>query len=55
MPPHPLNNFEIQRYYENEPKSNDVYSRNNHSKITDGAYKISLDDYESIETHWIAL
>ena len=33
MPPHPLTNFEIQKYYENEPKDNGVYSRNNLSKI----------------------
>ena len=33
MPPHPLTNFEIQKYYENEPKYNGVYSRNNLSKI----------------------
>ena len=24
MPPHPLTNFEIQKYYENEPKLNGV-------------------------------
>ena len=24
MPPHPLTNFEIQKYYENEPKFNGV-------------------------------
>ena len=29
MAPHPLNNFEIQRYYQNEPRSNGVYSRDN--------------------------
>ena len=29
MPPHPFTNFEIQKYYNNEPKFNDVYSRNN--------------------------
>ena len=29
MPPHPLTNFEIQRYYENEPRFNGVFSRNN--------------------------
>ena len=29
MPPHPLTNFEIQTYYQNEPKFNGVYSRNN--------------------------
>ena len=55
MPPHPLTNFEIQKYYQNEPKFNGVYSRNNLSKIKDGAYIINLDEYESIGTHWIAL
>ena len=48
MPPHPLTNFEIQKYYENEPKFNGVYSRNNLPKIKDGAYVINLDEYESI-------
>ena len=28
MPPHPSTNFEIQKYYQNEPKFNGVYSRN---------------------------
>ena len=55
MPPHPLINFEIQKYYQNEPKLNGVYSRNNLSKIKDGTYIINLDGYESIETYWIAL
>ena len=37
MPPHPLTNFEIQRYYQNEPKFNGVFSRNNLlKKIKDG-------------------
>ena len=27
MPPHPLTNFEIQKYYQNEPRFNGVYSR----------------------------
>ena len=26
MPPHPLNNFEKQKYYQNEPRFNGVYS-----------------------------
>ena len=26
MPPHPLSNFEIQKYYQNEPRFNGVYS-----------------------------
>ena len=55
MPPHPLTNFEIQKYYQNEPKLNCVYSRNNLSKIKDGAYIINLDKYESIGTHQIVL
>ena len=56
MPPHPLTNFEIQKYYENEPRFNDVFSRNNLTlKIKDGAYVINLDEYEDIGTHWIAL
>ena len=55
MLPHPLTNFEIQRYYQNEPKFNGNYSRNNLSKMQDGAYIINLYEYESIGTHWIAL
>ena len=55
MPPHPLTNFEIEKYYENKPKFNGVYSRYNLSKIKDGAYIITLDEYESIGTHWTAL
>ena len=54
MPPRPLSNFEIQKYYQNESKINGVYSRNNLPKIIDGAYIINLDEYESIGTHWIA-
>ena len=42
-------------YYQNEPKFNGVYSRNNLPKIKNGAYVINLDEYESIGTHWIAL
>ena len=26
---HPLTNFEMQKYYQNEPRFNDVFSRNN--------------------------
>ena len=55
MPPHLLTNFEIQKYYQNEPKFNGVYLRKNLSKIKDGSNVINLDEYESIETHWIAL
>ena len=55
MLPHPLTNFEMQTYYQNKPKFNGVYSRNNLAKIKDGAYTINLDEYELIGTHWIAL
>ena len=61
MPPHPLTNFEIQNYYKNEPRFNDVSSRNNLpeynsiKKIQDGAYIINLDAYADVGTHWIAL
>ena len=43
MPPHPLTNFEIQKYYKNEPRFNGVFSRNNlPKKIKDGAYIILM-------------
>ena len=32
MLPHPLTNFEMQKYYQNEPRFNDVYSRNDFPK-----------------------
>ena len=49
---HPLTNYEIEKYYQNEHKFNGAYSRNNLPKIKDGAYVINLDEYESIGTHW---
>ena len=52
MPPHPFTNFEIQKYYQNEPRFNDVYSRDNFNKrsstecnsfeIKGGAYVVNL-------------
>ena len=41
MPSHPVTHFEIQKYYQNEPNFNVVYSRNN--------------EYKSIETQWMVL
>ena len=41
--PHPLTNFEIQKYYQNEPKFNGVYSRNNLPKIKDVVNVINPD------------
>ena len=56
MPPHPLTNFEIQKYYENEPIFNGVFSRNNlPKKVKDEAYVINLDEYADVGTDWIAL
>ena len=56
MPPHPLTNFEIQKYYQNEPRFHGVYSRDNLSdKRKDGAYVINLDEYSDLGTHWVAL
>ena len=55
MPPHPLTNFEIQKYYENEPRFIGAFSRDNMlRKIKDGAYVINLDEYADVSTHWIA-
>ena len=56
IPSHPLTNFEIQKYYENKPRFNGVFSRDNlPKKIRDGAYVINLDEYGDTGTHWIAL
>ena len=54
MSPHPLTNYEIQKYYLQEPKLNGVYSRNNLPKIKNGSYVINLHEYKSVGTHWIA-
>ena len=54
MLPHPLTNFGIQKYYQNKPKFDGVYSRNKLPKIKDWIYVINLDEYEPIETLWIA-
>ena len=42
-------------FYQNEPRFNGVYSRDNLPKIKDGAYVIYLDEYSDIGTHWVAL
>ena len=60
MSPHPLTNFEIQKYYQNEPRFNGVYSRDNlpersSTEIKDGSYVINLDEYSDIRSHWVAL
>ena len=53
LPPHPLTNFEIQEYYQNEPR---FFSRHNlPNTIKNGAYVINLDEYHDIGTNWVAL
>ena len=53
MSPHPLTNFEIQKYYKNEPAffQETIYFKN----IKDGTYIINLDEYADVGIHWIAL
>ena len=49
MPPDPLSNFEIQKFYQNESRFNGVFSRDNLPKIKDRAYIINLDEYSDKE------
>ena len=43
-------------YYQNEPRFNGIYSRNNlPDKIKDGEYVTNLDEYSNIGTRCIAL
>ena len=66
LPPHPLTNFEIQEYYQSEPRFNGVFSRDNMfnnnirpkglgSTVKNGAYVINLDECHDIGNHWVAL
>ena len=51
MPPHSLTNFEIQKYYQNEPRFSGVYTRNNLSeKRENGTYVINLDEHADVST-----
>ena len=44
------------KYYQNESRFNNIYSRNNlPKKVKDGAYVIKLDEYADVGTHWITL
>ena len=55
MPPRPLTNVEIQKYYQNEPRFNGVYSRDNPPEIRDVGYVINIDEHSNFGTHWVAL
>ena len=46
-----LINFELRKYYQNEPKFNGVYSRNNLPEIKDRTCVINIDEYKSIGTN----
>ena len=50
-----MTNFEIQKYYQNEPKFSGVYSRNNLPEIQGGVYAMNHDEFKSIGTQWITL
>ena len=52
MPSHPLTNFEIQRYYQDEPRLNGFYSNNNLSIIWYGVYVSNLNEYAN---HCVAI
>ena len=54
MPPHPLTNFEMQSYFQNEPLFNSAYSKNNLPNIKNGIWEINIDDFKSLGTPWIA-
>ena len=56
IPPHPLTNFEIQAHYQNEPRFNGVFNRDNlNDKIKNGGYVINLDEYHDTGTPCVAL
>ena len=49
MPLHPLTSFEIQKYYQNKPKCNDVHSRDNLPKTFMSQILMSILILEVIE------
>ena len=50
-PPHPLINVEIQKHYQNEPRFNGVYYRNNlRKKVQDEEFVIKLDEHADVGT-----
>ena len=56
MPPYPLSNFEIQKYYQNEQKFIGVFSRDNLDKKNKGwGIRNKFDEFAEVGTHWIAL
>ena len=52
---YPLTEFEVQKYYQHEPKFNGLYSKNKLTKIKGWSICNNIDAFKSIATHWIAL
>ena len=52
---YPLTEFEVQEYYQHEPKFNGLYSKNKLTKIKGWSIYNNIDAFKSIATHWIAL
>ena len=54
-PFHSLTNFEIINYFKGVKGFNGVYSRNNLSKLKNGAYVINVDHSKNTGTHWVVI
>ena len=52
---HPLSNIEITKYFNNKPRFNAVFLRNNWSRIRNGVYEMNLDDKKSKGIQWVLL
>ena len=50
-----LSSIEIAKYFNFDPRSTGVFSRDNLPRIKDGVYVIDLDDKQSKGTHWVSL
>ena len=55
IPPHPLTNFQIQKYYQINLDLMEFILEIIYLKIKDGEYVINFDEYSDIRTHWIDL
>ena len=55
VPLHPLNNIEITKYFNYEPRYNGIFSKNSVCKIKDEAYVTNLDYKTSKRRYWVSL
>ena len=53
--PHPLTTFEVEKYYQKEPKFIGAFLKNHLPKINDGVYVRNLDEFKLVGTYWIDL